>query len=202
MPKFRKKPVEIVAVQLRSSQWSEVCELLGPALRAENPRGAMAIPREEASDTCDEMSPYIALNLRTAHGEIAIARHGDWIIPEPNAPGRFYPCKPRIFEATYDPVGYDLVDIIKPVAVALAQQFQARPSDLLELAALRTFRDRILSLRAEVGVIAAGTMPGPEDKDILAEFGQRIEALFEMSPVNIRGEENSDGGQQVCRDGY
>jgi len=77
--------------------------MLGPALLAENPSGAMTIPREEASDTCDEVSPYIALNVRTAHGDVAIVRHGDWIIPEKD-PGRFYPCKPDVFAATYDPV--------------------------------------------------------------------------------------------------
>lgn len=103
MPKFRKKPVVIEAVQLRSESWSEVCALLGPALRAENPRGAMAIPRDQASDTCGEVSPFVALNVRTAHGEIAVVRHGDWIIPE-KEPGRFYPCKPDVFAATYDPV--------------------------------------------------------------------------------------------------
>jgi hypothetical protein len=104
MPKFRRKPVVIEAVQLRWTQWSEVCELLGAALTAENPSGARTIEASEASDTCGEVGPqYIALDVRTAHGEIAIVRHGDWIIPE-KQPGRFYPCKPDIFDATYEPV--------------------------------------------------------------------------------------------------
>ena len=102
MPRFRKKPVEIEAVQLRWTQWNEVCELLGSALLAENPHGAREIPEAEASDTCGEQGPnFIALNVRTAHGEIAVVRHGDWIIPEKD-PGRFYPCKPDIFAATYE----------------------------------------------------------------------------------------------------
>ena len=29
------------------------------------------------------------------------ARHGDWVIK--GVKGEFYPCKPDIFEATYDP---------------------------------------------------------------------------------------------------
>lgn len=107
MPNFRKKPVEIQAVQLRWTQWDEVCELLGDALTTENPNGAREIPPEEASDTCGEVGPnYIALNVRTTHGEIAVVRHGDWIIPE-KEPGRFYPCKPDVFTATYEPSGTD-----------------------------------------------------------------------------------------------
>ncbi|MFW3474419.1 hypothetical protein ACN24M_24675 [Streptomyces microflavus] len=104
MPRYRKRPVEIDAVQLRWTQWSEVCEFLGDALTAENSDGAWEIPAAEASDTCGEEGPnYIALNVRTAHGEIAIVRHGDWIIPE-KEPGRFYPCKPDVFAATYEEV--------------------------------------------------------------------------------------------------
>lgn len=102
--RFRKKPVEIEAVQLRWTQWSEVCGFLGDALTVENPDGAWEIPADEASDTCGEVGPtYIALNARTAHGEIAVVRHGDWIIPE-KQPGCFYPCKPDVFAATYEPV--------------------------------------------------------------------------------------------------
>jgi hypothetical protein len=101
--RYRKKPVETVAVQLRWTQWNEVCELLGDALTAENSDGAFEIPEEEASDTCGEEGPnFIALFVRTVHGEIAIVRHGDWIVPEAE-PGRFYPVKPDVFAATYEP---------------------------------------------------------------------------------------------------
>ena len=104
MARYRKVPVEITAVQLRWSTWNEVCELLGDALLAENPNGAREIDADEVSDTCGEPGPtYIALDVRTVHGEIATVRHGDWIIPD-GKPGTFYPCKPTIFEATYEPV--------------------------------------------------------------------------------------------------
>lgn len=102
--RYRKKPVEVSAVQLRWSNWEDVCELLGDALRETNPDGAWYISADEASDTCGELgtedgdSGYIALNVQTMHGELATVRHGDWIIPDGN-PGTFYPCKPDIFEA-------------------------------------------------------------------------------------------------------
>lgn len=104
MGKYRKRPVEVEAVQLRWTTWNDVCELLGDALLAENPDGAREISDAEVSDTCGEQGPtYIALDVRTVHGEIATVRHGDWIIPE-KVPGRFYPCKPDVFAATYEAV--------------------------------------------------------------------------------------------------
>lgn len=49
------------------------------------------------------LRPHTPAHTRTVHGEIAVARHGDWIIPEAE-PGRFYPCKPDVFAATYEAV--------------------------------------------------------------------------------------------------
>ncbi|WP_435279328.1 hypothetical protein [Streptomyces sp. 1222.5] len=103
MPKFRKRVVEFEAVQLRWTQWDQVCELLGEALITENPGGAWEVPANEASDTCGEEGPnYIALNIRTTYGHVVTAKHGDWLIPE-KAPGRFIAVEPRLFAATYEP---------------------------------------------------------------------------------------------------
>jgi hypothetical protein len=102
--RYRKKQTEIEAVQLRWTQWNEVCELLGDALTAENPDGAWEIPAEEAADTCGEPGPnYIALNVRTIGGHKVTVRHGDWLIPE-KRPGRFCVVEPRLFAATYEAV--------------------------------------------------------------------------------------------------
>jgi hypothetical protein len=101
MPKFRKRPIVIEAVQLNWANWSDVCELLGKDLWDQP---AYTIPANEVSNTCGEPGPaYIALKVTTVHGEQAIVRHGDWIIPEKEV-GRFYPCKPDVFAATYEPV--------------------------------------------------------------------------------------------------
>lgn len=98
---YRKKPVEIEAIQLNWRNWNAVCDFLGGAISPENP--AREIGPDEVSDTCGERGPtYIAITVTTLHGEPAIVRHGDWIIPEP-MPGRFYPCKPDVFAATYEP---------------------------------------------------------------------------------------------------
>jgi hypothetical protein len=55
---------------------------------------------ERRSDDDGEfLHPYVI----TAHEQRAYLVPGDWIIPEP-MPNRFYPCKPDIFAATYEPV--------------------------------------------------------------------------------------------------
>ena len=96
--KFRKKPVEIEAVQLRWTTWNEICDFLGDIISENNPGRSV----QGFSDTCgEEGPPYIELTIPTLEGD-HIARHGDWIIR--GVKGEFYPCKPDIFEATYEPV--------------------------------------------------------------------------------------------------
>lgn len=100
MPQFRKKPVVIEAVQLRWGTWSDVCELLGGIISEKNP--AREITIDQVSDTCgDEGDTFIALTIPTLEGG-HVALHGDWIIK--GVKGEFYPCKPDIFEATYEPM--------------------------------------------------------------------------------------------------
>lgn len=80
MPKFRKKPVVIEAEQF-----------LGDG---------SPLPFKERGACCfDGIVWYVV----TAHGQNTPIVKGDWIIPEPDNRG-FYPCKPDIFAATYDPI--------------------------------------------------------------------------------------------------
>ena len=95
--KFRKKPVVIEAVQLRWSQWNEVCSHLGEIIGPDNPARNV----DTFSNTCGEAGPYIELMIPTLEGAHT-ARHGDWIIK--GVHGEFYPCKPDIFEKTYEAV--------------------------------------------------------------------------------------------------
>lgn len=82
MPKFRKKPVEITA-----EQWFPGSGHTGVYAEVVH------------ADDGEFIRPYVI----TAHEQRAYLAPGDWIIPEPK-PGRFYPCKPDIFAATYDAV--------------------------------------------------------------------------------------------------
>lgn len=80
MAKFRKKPVVVEAVQFNGSY------PLPPGV------GCGANPGER---------PHFFVT--TAHGQQATVVAVDWIITEPDGRGH-YPCKPDIFEATYERV--------------------------------------------------------------------------------------------------
>lgn len=104
MGKFKAKPVEIEAIQLRWDTWGEVCEFVAERTGVSPKNFAFHISAEEASDTCGEAgSLFLAFAVITVHGKTAVIRHGDWIIPD-NKPGTFYPCKPEVFVAKYEPV--------------------------------------------------------------------------------------------------
>lgn len=86
MPKFRKKPVEIEAWQV-------------PPEGADCP-GEMVAFLKDAEDSiiCE---PDGSLTICTLEGDMNAAPM-DWIIKGVN--GEFYPCKPDIFDKTYEPV--------------------------------------------------------------------------------------------------
>ena len=88
MAKYRKKPVVIEAVQWTGDNFEEIQKML---INADENRVIMPHPNE------DEDSLLIA----TLEGEMR-ADKGDYIIK--GVKGEFYPCKPDIFEATYERV--------------------------------------------------------------------------------------------------
>ena len=90
--KYRKKPVVIEAVRFIDCETSqkEITEFVGQeAIWSQGP---------------DENPPLLLIN--TLEGKMH-ARPGDYIIK--GIKGEFYPCKPDIFEATYDQMPNDLV---------------------------------------------------------------------------------------------
>lgn len=88
--KYKKKPVEIEAVQFLDTP-ERICEI------AEFVGGDLRVNYE------DKDNPYIP--IETLEGTMK-ASVGDYIIK--GVKGEFYPCKPDIFEATYDCVGSPL----------------------------------------------------------------------------------------------
>lgn len=89
MGRYRKKPIEIEAVQFTGDNVEEIWDAFGVS----SVRGIYG-PTEANPDY---------LILTTTHGDPAPARAGDWVIPD-SRPDTFYPCKPDVFEATYDEV--------------------------------------------------------------------------------------------------
>jgi hypothetical protein len=85
MAKYRKKPVEIEALQFVSDNIETVYEMLGDNLIVTTPVVG------------DGLYHFI----RTLEGDMELSWN-DYVIK--GIKGEFYPCKPDIFELTYDKV--------------------------------------------------------------------------------------------------
>ena len=88
--KYRKKPVVIEAVQWTGLNLEEVKSFVGKSLQY------------DIIDTALEVSkgtPHINMIIKTLEGD-HICSKGDFIIK--GVHGEFYPCKPDIFEKTYE----------------------------------------------------------------------------------------------------
>lgn len=81
MPKFRKKPVVIEAIQLTRESFTDCVKFMGDKIGEYD-------------------KPECYIEIPTLEGDMAAYR-GDWIIK--GIQGEFYPCKPDIFEQTYEP---------------------------------------------------------------------------------------------------
>lgn len=82
--KFRKKPVVIEAVKWTGSNTIEMSKFTGISINKIS------------------SAPFVdTLVIKTLEGDMT-ALKGDWIIK--GVKGEFYPCKPDIFEATYEEV--------------------------------------------------------------------------------------------------
>lgn len=95
MPKFRKKPIEIDAVQWNGKNFDEIMNFMnefhGSKLNYEN-------AEQRALKTG-------IITITTMHdGQHVNVAPGDWIVPD-GKPNTFYPIKSDVFEKTYEHVG-------------------------------------------------------------------------------------------------
>lgn len=89
--KFRKKPVVIEAIQLTEEVMLE--SMVNRTTIFDTLRVVGSRMRDEYT-----ISPYVIIH--TLEGQMR-AEKGDWIIKGVN--GELYPCKPDIFDKTYEP---------------------------------------------------------------------------------------------------
>lgn len=89
--KYRKKPVEVEAMHLTRENVDTVARWCGGRVIHEAKPG-------------DPSDVYVALDIPTLEGVMRAETHsgGDYVIK--GVKGEFYPCKPDIFEQTYDRV--------------------------------------------------------------------------------------------------
>ncbi|MCW2785201.1 MAG: hypothetical protein JWP74_1718 [Marmoricola sp.] len=102
MSAFRKKPVIIEARRFNGAghEANEVCRWItngGGTVRWFQHREERRASNGELSQSLDPEHLRIATLEGTMRAEV-----GDWIIC--GVQGEFYPCKPDIFDATYEPV--------------------------------------------------------------------------------------------------
>jgi len=101
--RYRKKPVEIEAMQMPLN--STPAEAIAVYQWIESHIGSVPAPgyEEGVSDhegvTIDPADGLMV--IRTLEGDMKVSL-GDWVIR--GVQGEFYPCKPDIFEATYEAV--------------------------------------------------------------------------------------------------
>ena len=88
--KYRKKPVIIEAIQWTGLNLEEIKSFVGKSLQY------------DIIDTAWEVvkgAPHVNMTIKTLEGD-HICTKGDFIIK--GVHGEFYPCKPDIFEKTYE----------------------------------------------------------------------------------------------------
>ena len=88
--KYRKKPVVIEAVQWTGWNIEEIKDFVGDSLQYEI---------FDAGWQAGVCAPGVNMSIKTLEGD-HICTTGDFIIKGVN--GEYYPCKPNIFEKTYE----------------------------------------------------------------------------------------------------
>ena len=90
--KYRKKPVEIEAIKWNGLNLNEVEEFAGKSL---------IYNINDAAWRVGEAPVMVDMKIKTLEGNMNVSI-GDYIIK--GIQGEFYPCKPDIFEQTYDAI--------------------------------------------------------------------------------------------------
>lgn len=85
MKNYRKKPVVIQAIQFDGSNSGEILAAIGNA--------------QDATRMFESGSNDPILVIHTLEGSMTVSKN-DWVIK--GVKGEYYPCKPDIFEATYE----------------------------------------------------------------------------------------------------
>ena len=96
--KYRKKPVDVEAIQYFNADDGKIT--LDECIRF----GEGKVTTESEVLSIDSSVEGVYLTIETLEGNMKI-NNGDWIIK--GITGEFYPCKPDIFEKTYDKVEED-----------------------------------------------------------------------------------------------
>lgn len=98
---YRKKPVVIEAIQLTENNILEVYRFIHGE-KSVNLNIKMAFERWDMFEESCKEAGGLRLKTLESDGETQTASFGDYVIR--GVQGEFYPCKPDIFESTYEKV--------------------------------------------------------------------------------------------------
>lgn len=101
MAKYTKKPIEIEAIQWTGLNLEEIKSFVGESLQYEIIDTAWQVGKG---------APHVHMVIKTLEGD-HICTEGDFIIKGVN--GEFYPCKPDIFDKTYQSHAADVVEVVR-----------------------------------------------------------------------------------------
>jgi hypothetical protein len=90
MAKYRKKPVEVEAIQWTGLNLEEIKTFVGEVLQYDIIDTALEV---------DKGTTHILMKIKTLEGDMHVSLE-DYIIK--GIKGEFYPCKPDIFNDTYE----------------------------------------------------------------------------------------------------
>jgi len=105
MAKYQKKPIIIEALQLRWDTWNEMCYYADVGKLSDGkPQGCYVTEDgrgvdDYPGDSSPSVPVKIGMWIPTLEGLI-LGTENDWIIR--GVMGELYPCKPDIFEMTYE----------------------------------------------------------------------------------------------------
>lgn len=115
MAKYRKKPVVIEAIKLDGLYPSKIKEcvefLEGHTINLSN-----SYVDDKFWEYCNISEKKGGIIIHTLEGDM-LAKDGDYIIRGVN--GEFYPCKPDIFEKTYELADKEVIETAKAVVDAI-----------------------------------------------------------------------------------
>lgn len=95
---YRKKPVVIEAIQWNGNNLTEIKEFVGDSLVYDIIDTAWQVGKGK---------PHVLMKIKTLEGDMEVSEK-DFIIKGIN--GEYYPCKPDIFEKTYEEVQSEEVE--------------------------------------------------------------------------------------------
>lgn len=98
MTRFRKKPIEIDAIQFDGTNQADIQEFVDTGgVRADKTRAW--VTEDDGTLIPGEMEPIVY--IPTLEGTM-MCRPGWWVIR--GVQGEYYPCDPDVFEQSYEPV--------------------------------------------------------------------------------------------------